>query len=180
MTSSASIPCMGLGYWHARPMRSDKTSPRQILSANLRSLMSARPELGTIKKVAESSDSSLSNGKVGRIYAASHTTDIDTLQHLAAVFGLEPWQLLVEGLNPNALPRLADATVLNEILDAVRGSGATTGSKSHRAIPAHPLEMQSGPDLGPALQKAFDVQGVGKREPSKSGGVQKPRTRRRA
>ena len=55
--------------------------------------MAARKdELGTIKKIAAASGTKLSNGKVGRICKASHTTDIDSLQHLAEVFKVEPWQ----------------------------------------------------------------------------------------
>lgn len=97
----------------------EKPTPRQILSANLKTLMSSRPALGTIKKVALASGSTLSNGKVGRIYKASHTTDIDTLQHLATVFGLQPWQLLVEGLKADSLPILIDQSVIDGLRQAV-------------------------------------------------------------
>jgi hypothetical protein len=153
----------------------EKPSPREVLSANLKALMAADPDrAGTIKKVAAASGTALSNGKVGRIYAASHTTDIDTLQHLAAVFGLEPWQLLVNGLNPDALPRLADASVLAQILDAVE----TTGRKVKPTYSAHQLEKQPEPEVGPALKQAMN-RVRGKNERSKAGGVQKPRTRRR-
>lgn len=157
----------------------EKPSPRQVLSANLRALMEARPELGTIKRVAAASGTSLSNGKVGRIYAASHTTDIDTLQHLAEVFGLEPWQLMVESLNPAALPRLADASVLAQILDAVQAQPATGGNKVNSVASAHPLQKQPA-SVGPALKKAISkATGKGKGERSTPGRVQKPRTRGR-
>lgn len=96
-----------------------KPTPRQVLSENLKALMAARPDLGTIKKVAQASGSRLSNGKIGRIYAASHTTDIDALQHLAEVFGLQPWQLLVEGLKPEAAPVLIDQAVIDRLRQAV-------------------------------------------------------------
>jgi hypothetical protein len=159
----------------------NKASPRKVLSENLRALMSVRPDLGTIKKVAEASGSALSNGKVGRIYAASHTTDIDTLQDLASVFKLEPWQLLVEGLNPNALPRLADASVLNQILDAVRSSAATVHENVSMTTPTHPSE--NGHPLEKATTLASVVsrtKGKKKRESRKSGPAQKPRTGRGA
>jgi hypothetical protein len=165
---------MGLGYWQSHPMR-EKPSPREVLSANLKALMAADPDrVGTIKRVAAASGTALSNGKVGRIYAASHTTDIDTLQHLAAVFGLEPWQLLVEGLRADALPRLADASVLAQILDAVE----TTGRKGSSPSNAHQLKQRSEPEVGPALKQAMN-RVRGKNERSKDDGVQKPRTRRR-
>jgi hypothetical protein len=93
----------------------ERKTPRQVLSQNLRALMQRHPELGTIKRIAEASNSTLSNGKVGRIYAASHTTDIDTLKDLAAVFDLEPWQLLVSDLNPDAPPVLVDHSYLEQL-----------------------------------------------------------------
>lgn len=98
----------------------EKPTPRQILSANVKALMAARKDdLGTIKKIAAASGTKLSNGKVGRICKASHTTDIDSLQHLAEVFKVEPWQLLVEGLKPDALPVVIDATVIAALRQAV-------------------------------------------------------------
>lgn len=157
----------------------EKRSPRDVLSANLRALMAARPDLGTIKRVAAASGTKLSNGKVGRIYAASHTTDIDTLQYLASVFELEPWQLLVKDLNPSALPRLADATVLAQILDAVQGSASVNERKALTQVPAHQLEQQPEPDVGSALKKSFDRAKGKERERSPPGRVQKPGTRRR-
>jgi hypothetical protein len=157
----------------------DKPSPREVLSANLRELMKARPDLGTIKKVANASKSNLSNGKVGRIYAASHTTDIDTLQHLADVFGVEPWQLLVAGLNPLALPRLADAFVLAQILDAVRSNTPAEKSDSTQARHAHQVKKRAGTTSAPS--PAFDkaLRNAGSSNAGREvGKVQKPRTRR--
>jgi hypothetical protein len=172
---------MGVGYWQSHPMRgNNRPSPREVLSQNVRALMSANPDLGTIKKVADASGSALSNGKVGRICAASHTTDIDTLQHLADLFGLEPWQLLVESLNPQALPRLADATVLNQILDAVSRPVTRNLGQTLPITPAHPLETKAAPQLAPALQRAMKVKGAKKDESGKAVRVPKSGTRRRA
>lgn len=196
MTSLLSIPCMGLGYWQSTRMR-NKSTPRKVLSDNLRELMAQRPGLDTIKKVAEASGGTLSNGKVGRIYAASHTTDIETLQDLAAVFELEPWQLLVEGLKPEAPPRLADAAVLAQLLDALqagipqkgeeKGPSVTTGDAHStnarnvkHATPAHPVETEAEPAFGSGLARAFKS-GEGKKSASgKSVAVQKSRAGRRA
>jgi transcriptional regulator with XRE-family HTH domain len=83
-------------------------------------------------------------------------------------------------LNQQALPQLEEASALGQIGDSARRSPATDREKVKHVTPAHQLESQSEPNVGPALQKAFDVQGVGKREPGKSGGVQKPRSRRSA
>jgi hypothetical protein len=99
--------------------RESAATPRQVLSANLRTLMEWHPTLTSIKRVAEATadfrlngeDVHLSNGKVGRIAAGSHTTDIDALYSLARAFGLAPWQLLVQDLNPASLPVLADQSI---------------------------------------------------------------------
>jgi hypothetical protein len=171
------IPCVGVGYWQSSAMR-EKPSPRQVLSENIRSLMDAHPELGTIKKVASASNSALSNGKVGRICKASHTTDIDTLQDLADVFKLEPWQLLVRGLNPSALPRLADASVLAQILEAVERRQATLEENVNVGTPAHQVKHEARPKETPALAKVVGRTKGKSRARSKSGGVQKPRTDR--
>jgi hypothetical protein len=96
----------------------DRPTPRQVLSANLQALMAARSDRNTIKKVADAV-SGLSNGKVGRIYAGTHTTDIDTLQSLAEAFDLEPWQLMVEGLNPEQVPSLSTTPLLEQIKSLV-------------------------------------------------------------
>lgn len=173
------IPRVGVGYWQSYPMR-EKPSPRQILSDNMRALMDARPELGTIRKVADASDSALSNGKVGRICAASHTTDIDTLQDLAKVFKLEPWQLLVEGLNPEALPRLADASVLAQILEAVQRTPATSREKVKSTQTAHQVQGEVRPEETSTLVKVVSRTRGKKSASSKSGAVQKPRTDRRS
>jgi hypothetical protein len=155
-------------------MKDKRPSPRMVLSTNLRTLMGAVPALGTIKKVADASASKLSNGKVGRIYAASHTTDIDTLQDLADLFGVQPWQLLVPDLKPQALPKgskealllpsdiaklvlaLQDlpekqrAWVLKTSAEAVRlarqtmGNEEISGSGNVVAQPASPIRKRAG------------------------------------
>lgn len=155
----------------------DKTSPRDVLSQNLRRLMESRPDLGTIKKIVLASDESLSNGKVGRIYAATHTTDIDTLQYLAKLFGLEPWQLLVENLNPEALPRLADATVLAEIFDAVQRKAEQADVKQQSQVRDHQVQPKSRA-LPRELANSLDVSGIRKNANRQPGKVQKPRSGR--
>jgi hypothetical protein len=87
------IPLAGLGIRHAVRMR-----PRDILSKNLKTLMAAEPRLDTLKKIVEASRGLLSNGKLDRVRRAASATDIDTMEELAEVFGVQPWQLLVETL----------------------------------------------------------------------------------
>jgi hypothetical protein len=151
-------------------------SPRALLSANLKALMAANEaKLGTIKKVAEASG--LSNGKVGRIYAASHTTDIDALSHLAEAFGLEPWQLMVSGLNPNALPNLSTTPVLEQIRSLV--AAQTALPEPDATVPAHQERMSKAAGKGvtrtPTLDRVAVVnhQGGADAERSKNEVVQK-------
>lgn len=77
---------------------------REILSANLTALMAAKG-LTSIKKLANAS--SVSTGTVDRARRGIVGVSVDQLDGLASAFGLEPWQLLVEGVR---LPELsADA-----------------------------------------------------------------------
>lgn len=100
-------------------MQSDPLRLRQILAANFRRLMDSNSKLGTIKKVADASGGDLSNGKLGRIHKANATTDVDSLEPLARLFGLEPWQLLVEDLDPENLPALTTTPLLEQIRSLV-------------------------------------------------------------
>lgn len=138
---------------------------RTILSENLRRLMAHAKEtqppqlhLSAIRKVAAASNGRLTNGTVGRIAKGSHTTDIDTLADLAQVFGLQPWQLLVEDLNPKALPRLADAALLSQIKQIVDSVPAAAREESASLTDEQPLQTAErnrqskvGPDLKAAL-----------------------------
>lgn len=155
---------------------------RAILSKNLRALIdTARegdPRLGAIRKVAEASGGKLTNGTVGRIAAGTHTTDIDTLADLAEVFGLQPWQLLVENLNPKALPRLVDAAFLSQIKQLVDVAQATNEQMAHS--PTDELRVQkSAPkkasQVGPALQEAFERGGNGAGRTTAKGSKHKGR-----
>lgn len=94
----------------------------EILAANLNKLMAASPRLGTNKKIVAASSGRLSNGKIGRVRLGG-TTELGTISELAQVFDLQPWQLLVEGLNPQALPELSNIQLLEQIKHLV---GVTT------------------------------------------------------
>lgn len=66
--------------------------PRDILSANLRTLMAARPDLNTLPKLT--ARSGVSNGTLDRIRRAAVSTRVDELEKLAHAFGIEPCELL--------------------------------------------------------------------------------------
>lgn len=67
---------------------------RTLLAQKLKALMANNPTLGTLPKITSASGGRLSNGKLDRIRRAAVTTDIDALQDLADVFGIQPWELL--------------------------------------------------------------------------------------
>jgi hypothetical protein len=89
----------------------------KILAANVRALMLAHADLNTQMKVAEatrraSRGPTIDQTTVGRILAAKHKAQLDTVEVLAEVFGVEPYQLLVPGLdakNPQVLRSLSPA-----------------------------------------------------------------------
>jgi transcriptional regulator with XRE-family HTH domain len=66
--------------------------PRDILANNLRALMAARPDLGTLPKVT--ARSGVSNGTLDRIRRSVTSVRVDELDKLSRAFGVEPWQLL--------------------------------------------------------------------------------------
>lgn len=88
---------------------------REILADNLKALMAAKPALDTLKKIVAASGGRLSNGKLDRVRRAASDTDIGTLFDLAQVFDIQPWQLLVENLDPFSLPTLSDEPLLDRI-----------------------------------------------------------------
>ena len=94
---------------------------RDILAANLKALMAAHPRLNTLTKITAAGGPP--NGVLDRIRRADSACRIDSLTQLARVFGLEPWQILVPGLDPHRLPQLEmgpdKAHELREHLDAI-------------------------------------------------------------
>ena len=80
--------------------------PRDILSNNLRALMAARPDLGTLPKIT--ARSGVSNGTLDRIRRAAVSTRVDELERLGRAFGMEAWELL----RPQGHARLSPLALL--------------------------------------------------------------------
>lgn len=103
---------MGVGYTHTFGMR-----PRDVLAKNLKALMASTPSLATFKQIVDAGGPS--NGTLDRIRRKTHATSVDTLEQIADVFGVEPWQLLRPSIEPSASPKYAAArkalAKLNEI-----------------------------------------------------------------
>lgn len=161
---------------------------REILAQNVRALIDHaredKPALGTIQKVADQSKGGLTNGTVGRVVKASNATNIDTLDGLAEVFGLQPWQLLVENLSPKALPHLVDPALLTELRQIVGSVPSVTAEipSSHPGERRLQGEKSSRPvKVGPALQAAQEpiIQGVDNDASSRAAALPKPKGGRR-
>jgi transcriptional regulator with XRE-family HTH domain len=126
--------------------------PRDILAANLRALMAARPDLDTLPKIT--ARSGVSNGTLDRIRRAAVATRVDELARLAAAFGVEPWELLrPQGpatLSPLALVLAAhlDQASHDETSHAAAFAAATAAIDAHSvrraALPAPGAERTAG------------------------------------
>jgi transcriptional regulator with XRE-family HTH domain len=79
-------------------------SPQEVLGKNLAALMRRSPALSSPKKLAARIGSSKST--IERIRAGAVACQLDTLQLIAKAFELQPWQLLVPGLDPSNPPLL--------------------------------------------------------------------------
>lgn len=94
-------------------------SSRQILAENLAKLMSSRPELDSQPKVA--ARSGLGQTSISRLLRQDASATTDSLDQIARAFGMEPWQLLVRGLEPFNMPRLKTVPERElELLDRLR------------------------------------------------------------
>lgn len=82
----------------------------QVLAENLDRLMLATPEFGTQPKVA--AKAKINQKTVWRIANCLNEPSTDKVERIAAVFGLEAWQLLVPNLQPGRKPELADHEAL--------------------------------------------------------------------
>lgn len=78
--------------------------PKAVLWGNLEALM--KKQYGAVNTTRLAADSGVSVGSIGRIKAQTTSVGLDILKELAAHFNLEPWQLLVPGLDIEAPPTI--------------------------------------------------------------------------
>jgi transcriptional regulator with XRE-family HTH domain len=76
-----------------------------VVAANVKALMHAKgnEHLNSNPKLGKKSG--LGAGSISRVING-HNATLETLEALAKAFGLEPWQLLVEGWTPKNPPAL--------------------------------------------------------------------------
>lgn len=94
---------------------------RAVLAANLRALMSRQqPEMTEheLARLAKRHGGELSQSTVHRMLHGQTSCGVDHLATLAMVFELEPWQLLVQDLDPGDPPVLASVSKRLEAFQA--------------------------------------------------------------
>lgn len=175
-------------------MQDDDELPRlrKILRENVRALIEdarstpSKSKVSTILAVAQHSQAiggGLTNGTVGRMATGESPVNIDAIDDLAAAFGLQPWQLLVEKLNPKALPQLADAAFLLRLEELVHSASVAVDQKDAGVVDEPQVERTPRGRKakgGPAFQAATaGMNGEKKNARRPTGKVQKPKGRGR-
>lgn len=142
-----------------RPDASER--PRHVLAANLRALMAANPELGTLPKLT--ARSGVSNGTLDRIRRAAVATRVDELARLGRAFGIEAWEML----RPQGAAQVSPlGRMLGEHLDRAAGDEA-----AHRAAYAAAVAAidRVAADRGKPARPAAEAPARPRRVKAKSG-----------
>lgn len=100
------------------------SSIAELLGTNLQALMTAHADLSSNPKLA--AKTKLGTGTISRLRNGEVDANLDTLQRLAKAFNVEPWQLLVPGIDPGNLPTLQpiseqERQLYARIAEAVKG-----------------------------------------------------------
>lgn len=84
-------------------------TPRAVLQQNLRALMKTKDGPQTQGELFRKSG--VAQATIGRILAGDgENARIETVDRLAKAYGLEAWQIMVAGMDPNNLPVLQPIT----------------------------------------------------------------------
>jgi hypothetical protein len=82
-------------------------SARDVLGANLKALMEASTEYKStlaLEKATLHKGCKVGKSTIDRAIRGETTLNLDYIEVIAKVFGLDPWQLLTPGLQPNNAP----------------------------------------------------------------------------
>lgn len=89
-------------------------TPRAVLRTNLKALMAkalreGNPDLG--RQIRLGKKARVGQATIGRILSdEGEDSGVETVAKLAGAFGLEPWQLMVPGMDPGNPPVLQPVT----------------------------------------------------------------------
>lgn len=87
---------------HSYRIRMTPKDPKRYLWQNIAALMrEASPSVDSVRARTK-----VGRGTVQRIKEGETSVGVDTLQSVAAAFGIEVWQLLVPNIDPDQLPTL--------------------------------------------------------------------------
>lgn len=82
----------------------NKFTPRAVLARNLKALMESK--IGPTSEMALGRKAGVAQATIGRIKREEVAASIETVEQLATAYGLQPWQLLVAGMDPGNPPVL--------------------------------------------------------------------------
>jgi len=116
-------------------MDSSDFTPRKVLAQNLNALLNSR--IGPSNQSELKRKSGVAQSTIGRVIRGEVSATVDTLGQIAKCYGLEPWQLLVAGMDPKNAPVLQMASAEEKALyirlkEAAAGLAAL--NKGHDAI----------------------------------------------
>lgn len=86
------------------PRRVSVTPAKAVLWANVQALMDARYGKENLTRLA--ADAKIGPGTATRIKEQRTSIGLDVLEQIAQAFGIEPWQLLVPGMDASNPPVL--------------------------------------------------------------------------
>lgn len=100
----------------------------KILAENLAALMAAHKDLDSQPKVAAATRGAIDQTTVGRVLKGQHSVQISTVEALAKAFDVEPYQLLIPGLNaknPQVLRAISEKEerFYKLLADTMKGNG---------------------------------------------------------
>jgi transcriptional regulator with XRE-family HTH domain len=131
------------------------SSAFQTVAANLEALRAHYPSLSSQAAIGRAAK--VDQKTVGRILNMTNEPSLEVLAKIAKVFGLEPWQLMLPGLDVNEPQRLVssrDAERLDKIRDAL--SEPPAQSHESRAPGLHNSVEESVARIAGALPRHDD------------------------
>ncbi len=107
-------------------MGTKQDDPRSVLAKNLKALMGH----GDLNQTALGKKAGVAVSTIGRILAAKHAPDIETLASIAHALGVTTWQIMVPRLDPTNPPVLQNASPEErELYDRLRAAAELLGRK---------------------------------------------------
>lgn len=110
-------------------MDSSHFTPRLVLSQNLKALLASKH--GPSNQTELKRRSGVAQSTIGRVLRAETGATVDTLEQIARCYGLEAWQLLVAGMDPDNAPVLQavsaqEKALYDRLKEAAAGLAALT------------------------------------------------------